>query len=232
MTTTHSPANNIIELHQVSFSYGNVIVLKDINLVIHRGDYLGIVGVNGGGKTTLLKIILNLLTPQTGQVHVHTPRSSLGYVPQTNLIDRHFPVTVREVVAMGRIAQRGIGRRLTTADQVAVRAVLTEVGMWSYADRLIGDLSGGQQQRVFIARSLVGEPSVLILDEPTDGVDAQHQEQFYQLLRHLNTHLKLTLILVSHDLDRVAAEATELACINQTLVYHGSPAKFHPHQHL
>lgn len=231
MTATHT--DNIIELHQVGFAYEHTAVLKNINLVIHRGDYLGVVGPNGGGKTTLLKIILGLLKPSIGIVHVHTPRASLGYVSQTlNVIDRHFPVTVQEVVAMGRIAQRGLWHRLTVVDQSNVTEALTQVGMLNFSNRLIGDLSGGQQQRVFIARALVAQPTILILDEPTDGVDAQHQEQFYSLLRHLNTHLQLTLVLVSHDLDRVSKEATELACINQTLVYHGSPAKFHPHQHL
>lgn len=231
MTATHT--DNIIELHQVGFAYERTAVLKDINLVIHRGDYLGVVGPNGGGKTTLLKIILGLLKPSTGIVHVHTARTSLGYVSQTlNLIDRHFPATVQEVVAMGCIAQRGLWHHLTAVDRSNVTEALTQVGMLNFSNRLIGDLSGGQQQRVFIARALVTQPTILILDEPTDGVDAQHQEQFYSLLRHLNTHLQLTLVLVSHDLDRVSKEATELACINQTLVYHGSPADFHPHQHL
>lgn len=233
MPINHTDTNNIIELHEVSFTYTTTPVIKDISFKIHRGDYLGIVGPNGGGKTTLLKIILGLLQPSSGIVHVHTERSSLGYVPQTlHVIDRQFPATVREIVAMGRIAQRGLFHRLTAVDHQRVEEALTQVEMAPYHDRLIGDLSGGQQQRVFIARALVAEPTILILDEPTDGVDMQHQEQFYTLLRQLNSQMHLTLILVSHDLDRVAKEVTELACINQTLVYHGSPAEFYPHKHL
>lgn len=225
---------NLIEIDHVSFAYGKELVLKDISFAVHRGDYLGIVGPNGGGKTTLLKIILGLLTPATGNVrlfgspsHQCTQRSTLGYVPQNvAVVERYFPATVEEVVTMGRYAHVGIFRRIQPADRAVVTRSLEQVGMEPYRYRLIGDLSGGQQQRVFIARALAAEPEILLLDEPTVGVDVHHQEQFYALLRDLNTKLQLTLILVSHDLDVVAKETTELACINQMVTYHGSPAEF------
>lgn len=225
---------NLIEIDQVSFAYGKVPILKDISFAVHRGDYLGIVGPNGGGKTTLLKIILGLLTPTTGQVrlfgepsHQFKQRSKVGYVPQnTAAIERHFPATVEEVVAMGRYARVGLFHRMHKTDRAAITRSLEQVGITKYSQRLIGDLSGGQQQRVFIARALAAEPEILILDEPTAGVDVNHQEQFYALLRELNTTLSLTLVLVTHDLDVVAKETTELACINQTVTYHGAPGEF------
>lgn len=232
MSVNHS--ENLIEINHVSYAYDKEFVLKDISFAVHRGDYLGIVGPNGGGKTTLLKIILGLLTPTEGQVQLFgepsnqfKQRSKLGYVPQNAIaIERNFPATVQEVVAMGRYAHVGMLHRLQPADQTIITHALEQVGMESYGKRLIGDLSGGQQQRVVMARALAAQPEILILDEPTVGVDINHQEQFYELLRQLNTELNLTLVLVTHDLDIVAKETTELACINQTVTYHGSPEEF------
>lgn len=232
MLVNHS--ENIIELEHVSFAYQSELILKDITFAVHRGDYLGIVGPNGGGKTTVLKIILGLLEPTQGTVKLFgkpsnefTQRNRLGYVSQKlAVIDRQFPATVEEVVAMGRYAHVGLLRRLKKSDRVAIDQALEQVEMQDYKKRLIGDLSGGQQQRVFIARALAAQPEVLILDEPTVGVDVHTQEQFYALLRQLNTDLQLTLVLVTHDLDVVAKETTELACINQSVSYHGSPSTF------
>lgn len=232
MSVKHT--ENIIELKHVSFSYGEHEVLKDITFNIHRGDYLGMIGPNGSGKTTLLKIILGLLTPNQGSVHLFGRpseqfklRGRLGYVPQTTAqIDRQFPATVQEVVTMGRYGRVGLFHHLQKKDAAAIEQALHHVEMWDYRHRLIGDLSGGQQQRVFIARALAGEPEILILDEPTVGVDAEHQDQFLSFLHELNTKLQLTLILVSHDLDVVAKETSELACINQTLRYYGPSTSF------
>ncbi len=226
---------NILEVKNVSFAYGaNEAVLTNISLNIHSGDYLGIIGPNGGGKTTLLKIMLGLLRPTQGSVFLFGKElndfkdwPSVGYVPQKAVhFEATFPATVEEVVAMGRFGKRGLLRMSTGEDVKKVAEALRHVDMLDFKDRLIGDLSGGQQQRVFIARALVTEPKIIFLDEPTVGVDVGTQEQFYRLLEKLNQTLGLTLVLVSHDIDVIANEATELACINQTLVYHGSPKEF------
>ncbi len=232
MSVDHN--KNIIEVEHVSFGYDRAPVLTDITLTIHQGDYVGIIGPNGSGKTTLLKVMVGLIKPTQGTVRLFgNPHptfkdwSKLGYVPQKAInFDPLFPVTVSEVVAMGRFARKGVLKSLDETDQAIIERSLKQVEMHDYKNRLIGDLSSGQQQRVFIARALAGEPEVIFLDEPTVGVDVKTQEQFYMLLRKLNQELGLTLVLVSHDIDVIAGEATELACINQTLVYHGEPAEF------
>ncbi|MGH7246161.1 MAG: metal ABC transporter ATP-binding protein [Candidatus Levyibacteriota bacterium] len=225
---------NIIELRNVSFSYGEEVVVKDVNLEVHKGDYLGIIGPNGAGKSTLLKLMLGLLTPTKGDVLLYgTPIkkfrdwSKIGYVSQkVTHIDPHFPMTVEEVVTMGRYPQIGLFRFPSKNDKDIVTKALSHVEMLAFKDRLVGDLSGGQQQRVFIARALAGQPEVILLDEPTVGVDIKTQKQFYTLLQKLNTELNLTLVLVSHELDVLSHEATEIAYINCELVYHGTPKKF------
>lgn len=232
MSVNH--AKNIVEIKNVSFAYGKETVLKNISFNIHEGDYLGIVGPNGSGKTTLLRVMLGLMRPSAGEIKVFgepltkfSDWSKIGYVPQkaTNF-DPLFPVTVGEVVAMGRYGRKGLLHPLNKADQLIINRALIDVGMLDFADRLIGDLSGGQQQRVFIARALAGEPAIIFLDEPTVGVDIKTQEDFYGLLRKLNHGFGITLVMVSHDIDVIANEVTELACVNQTLVYHGEPEVF------
>lgn len=215
----------IIEVDNVSFSYGKNEVLKNISLEIHQGDYLGIVGPNGGGKTTLVKLMLGLLTPDSGKVHLRAKQ--VAYVAQkaTNF-DPRFPLTVQEMVSMGRFAQRGIFRSLTKKDEEIVDWALEQVEMKEFKDRLIGNLSGGQQQRVFMARALAQKPEIIFLDEPTTGVDANSQQQFYQLLEKLNKELKITLILISHDINMVIKQVTEVVCVNQILACNVSAAEF------
>lgn len=225
---------NIIELQNVSFGYTDEPAVANITLAVHKGDYLGIVGPNGGGKSTLLKLMLGLLTPQKGIIKLFGTDikqfkqwPKIGYVSQqVTHIDPSFPMTVEEVVTMGRYSKLGLFRFPTKQDQDIVKEALRQVEMLQYKNRMIGDLSGGQQQRVFIARVLAGQPEVIVLDEPTVGVDVKTQKQFYSLLQKLNTELYLTLILVSHELDIVAHEATEIAYINRELVYCGVPNKF------
>jgi zinc transport system ATP-binding protein len=225
---------NIIELSNVSFSYQDEEVIKDISVVVHKGDYLGIVGPNGGGKSTILKLILGLLTPTSGKillfgqdVSIFKDWSRFGYVSQQVAhIDPSFPMTVEEIVMMGRFSKLGLFKFPGKNDKEEVKKALENVDMWDFRKRLIGDLSGGQQQRVFIARALAGEPEVIILDEPTVGVDEKTQKQFYTLLQKLNNDFNLTLLLVSHELDMVAHEATEIIYINRNLVYYGIPKVF------
>lgn len=231
----------IIQLKDVNFTYGSGdAAIQNVNLEVHKGDYLGIVGPNGGGKTTLLKIILGLLTPSHGEVLLYDTNvkkfyqwSKVGYVSQqATHIDPYFPMTVREIVAMGRFSNIGLFKYPNTKDRQAVEVALEKVNMWKYRDRLIGDLSGGQAQRVFIAKALAGEPEIIVLDEPTAGVDVATEKQFYLLLQQLNTELGLTLILVSHELDIVAHEATEIAYINKTLVFYGDPQNFFQSEYI
>ncbi|MBI3251451.1 MAG: metal ABC transporter ATP-binding protein [Candidatus Andersenbacteria bacterium] len=219
------PPVNILSCRDVCFSYGIEDVLHDVNVVIQRGEYIGIVGPNGGGKTTLIKIFLGLLKPMCGFVQIFDQDISafkdwpkIGYVPQkaTNF-DPNFPATVREVVLMGRYARRGLLRRVTAEDEGKAQDALSKVDMGAFSSRLIGDLSAGQQQRVFIARALASEPEVLILDEPTAGVDESTQKEFYALLRRLNTQHGITLILISHDLDVVGKQASRIIYVNRTV---------------
>jgi zinc transport system ATP-binding protein len=225
---------NIIEVRDVSFSYGAVEALKSITLDIHRGDYLGMIGPNGAGKTTLIKIMLGLIKPDTGNIKMFGQDiehfrdwSKIGYVYQkTTSFDINFPATVQEVVLMGRYPRRGLLRRLTKSDRQFAREALEQVNMWPLKDRLIGDLSGGQQQRVFIARALASQPEVIFLDEPTTGVDLKAQDEFYALLRKLNREFGMTLILVTHDVERIYQEAMHIACVDHILVCHSSPEEF------
>lgn len=208
----------IVKLDEVSYSYNHEPAIEGITLEVEEGDFVGVIGPNGSGKSTLIKIILGLLKPDKGKVYLFgtelekfTDWGKIGYVPQKAGVAVKFPITVEEIVAM------------TAKNKTALDRALTDVDMHKYKKTLITELSGGQQQRVFIARALATEPKLLILDEPTVGVDAEAQAGFYGLLKHLNETKKLTLMLVSHDVDVVAHEVKTIVCINKNLVCHGSP---------
>ena len=232
MSVDHT--KNIIEVSGVSFAYNEDLVLENVDLNIHKGDYLGVIGPNGGGKTTLIKIMLGLLTPKIGVVKMFGEDiqsfedwSKVGYVPQKVInFDVNFPATVFEVVAMGRYGKRGLFKSLTKEDKKIINEALRQVEMEGFKDRIIGDLSGGQQQRVFIARALAGQPEVIFLDEPMAGVDSLAQDQFYQLLKKLNHELGLTLVFISHDIEAVVNEVTEIAFVNRKLSYDDDPKSF------
>lgn len=224
MSINHT--KNIIEIKNVSLAYDKEPVLKNINLNIHEGDYLGIIGPNGGGKTTLIKIILGLIKPTTGIVTLKTQQ--LGYVPQkvTNF-DVNFPITVKEVVAQGRIAQRGLFHNLDKEDWKIVEKSLATVELLDQQNKLLSQLSVGQQQRVFIARAIsASHPHVIFLDEPTSGIDQHSQKHFYSFLKHLNRDLGITLVLISHDVDIITHEVSHVALVNQKLEYYGDPKLF------
>src|SRR3989344_92600 len=232
MSVDHT--KNIIEVSGVSFAYNEDLVLENVDLNIHKGDYLGVIGPNGGGKTTLIKIMLGLLMPKIGVVKMFGEDiqsfedwSKVGYVPQKVInFDVNFPATVFEVVAMGRYGKRGLFKSLTKEDKRIIGESLKQVEMFEFKNRIIGDLSGGQQQRVFIARALAGQPEVIFLDEPMAGVDVQAQDKFYQLLKKLNHELGLTLVFISHDIESVVHEITELAFVNRKLSYDDDPKSF------
>lgn len=215
----------ILRLENICVSYGSHIALQDINLSVREHDFLGIIGPNGGGKSTLLKVILGLVRPDRGKVTLfgNSPersRSQIGYVPQYSTYDHSFPVSVRDVVMMGRYSRAGLLRNYSREDRQAVEEALQKVGMLDNADIQIGQLSGGQQQRVLIARALVSGPSLLLLDEPTASVDTTMQTEFYELLGQLKE--TLTVIMVSHDIGAVSVFVDKIACLNQQLFYHGS----------
>jgi zinc transport system ATP-binding protein len=221
---------SLISLKNVSFSYdGNEKVVENVSYDVHKGDYIGLIGPNGGGKTTTLKLMLGLLIPTKGQVMLFdTPIEKfhqwekIGYVSQRVMFqDKQFPATVEEVVLMGRVSRRGLFRRFTKDDYKQAGEVLRKVDMLSFKSRQITQLSGGQLQRVLIARALASEPEILFLDEPTGGIDIASQKQFYALLRKLNQEFNVTLVMVSHDLDAIKHEVTEVVYINQTVQFYG-----------
>jgi len=202
-------------------------VLEDINLELEEADFLGLIGPNGGGKSTLLKVMLGLIKPDRGEIRVfglapEAARGHVGYMPQKTVFDQSFPVKVLDVVLMGRYTRTGLFRRYGQDDRRAARHALEAVGMEDRAEREIGALSGGEQQRVFVARSLVSDPELLLLDEPTAGVDSAQQTEFYDLLCRLNHDLRIAIVLVSHDVTAISKYVSKIACLNQRLYYHGS----------
>jgi zinc transport system ATP-binding protein len=215
----------IARLQNIRVSYGSVPALEDVTISIFRHDFLGIIGPNGGGKSTLLKVLLGLVKPDSGSVSVFgtTPeqaRSRIGYVSQRPSFDSDFPASVWDVVLMGRYNKAGIARRYSREDKDGVEKALVRVRMEGYRDTQIGRLSGGQQQRVFVARALVAAPELLLLDEPTASIDPTMQTEFYELLAELKKDL--TIIMVSHDIGAISVYVDNIACLNRQLYYHGS----------
>ncbi|OCA91559.1 zinc ABC transporter ATP-binding protein [Bacillus sp. FJAT-27225] len=224
----------VIDITGLSFRYEKEKVLENINLSVPKGAFLAIVGPNGSGKSTLLKLILGLLKPQTGEIRLFgEPLRSfdgwekIGYVSQkANSFNTGFPATVEEVVSSGLVRKIGLFRFMKAKEKQKVREALTSVGMADFADKNIGELSGGQQQRVFIARALVSDPELLILDEPTVGVDQRQQDIFYKMLEKLNKKAGITLLLVTHDIGTVSQAVTHVACLNKYLHFHGESSEF------
>lgn len=215
----------VVKLDDIWVHYDGIPVLEGINLSVEPNDFLGIIGPNGGGKTTLLKVILGLIKPTRGRVSVmgQTPergRRFIGYISQHNLFDRDFPVSVLDVVLMGRYSKVGLFQRYSEEDRRIASETLKTVEMLDYKDRQVGKLSGGEQQRVFIARALATDPKLLLLDEPTASIDTNMQAEFYELIENLKQ--KMTIILVSHDISAVSIYVDKIACLNHQLFYHGS----------
>jgi zinc transport system ATP-binding protein len=213
----------VIEIERLDFSYDGALALQDVTLAVGRRDFACLVGPNGGGKTTLLKLILGLLVPTAGRVRVFggTPehaRSRIGYMPQHAQVDPRFPVTAADVVLMGRVGRaETVGPYRRPQREVAWQA-LREVGLYDLRNRHLGDLSGGQRQRVLIARALATEPELLLLDEPTANLDVQAENDLYELLRRLNE--RLTIVMVSHDLGFVSRFVKSVICVKRCVVVH------------
>ncbi len=224
----------IVKLENVSFQYEYTHVLKNISFRVEEGDFLALLGPNGSGKSTLLKLLLGLLKPMTGTIKLFDEdsktfknREMIGYVSQkSNAFNSGFPATVFEVVRSGLAKKTGLFKRMPNDCNKRVLKALKAVGMEAFAQRNIGQLSGGQQQRVFIARALIGEPKLLILDEPTVGIDHENVQAFYDMLAKLNQELGMTMILVTHDVDTVSNRISHVACLNQTIHFHGYKVDF------
>lgn len=225
---------NVIEVTDLSFSYDKRSVLENIHLSVKAGSFLGLVGPNGSGKSTLIKCILGLIKPNEGVVKLFgTPIENfkqwddIGFVSQkANSFNRGFPATVFEVVSMGLYGKIGLFRFLTKKHKEKVKEVIHRVGMEKYMHQNIGELSGGQQQRVFIARALVSEPKLLILDEPTVGVDEKSVTNFYEMLKEINREHGITLLLVTHDIGVMSKYVTEVVCLNKYIHFHGDGKQF------
>lgn len=219
-----------IDIRHLTVNLGGREVLSDINLDLDEGKFLGIVGPNGGGKTTFLRVALGLVKPSAGEVLIMgkepgemVKRGAFGYLPQHFNVDPDFPASAKDVVLMGLAGREGIFRRPSRRDVKRADEVLATMGMSGYEDHAFGALSGGQQQRVSIARALVSEPRMLILDEPSTGIDVVGQEDFYHLLKGIQKRLNLSIVMVSHDIGVIPSYVDEIACLSRTLHYHGNP---------
>lgn len=221
----------VIKLENVTYRYNSDLVLEDISFKADEADLLGIIGPNGAGKTTLFSLILGLLEGYQGKITVfgedlrnnRKVLKKIGYIPQKNIIDKGFPATVEEIVSLGVFERK-------TKDKI-ISAIKT-VGLLEQKHKRIGELSGGQQQRILIAKALVNEPQLLILDEPTTGIDLETQNKFYALLRKLNSENKITIILASHDLDAINKLANKIACVNRKMSFHGDAREFFGNEQL
>ncbi len=220
-------SDTVIELEDVTFSFGGLAAVQNVNLKVEAGEFLGIVGPNAGGKSTLLKLILGLLEPQKGRVRVlgRAPAEasrSVGYVPQYPSFPRDFPISVEQTVLMGRLGSGRVTGGYRRADREASRRFMDEVEIGELGPRQIGTLSGGQLQRVLLARALVGEPQILILDEPTANIDQRLESDIFDLLKLLNE--RMAILMVSHDVAFISSYVNRVACLNRTLVCHHTDA--------
>jgi zinc transport system ATP-binding protein len=216
-----------VKVDRVSYDYGQGTILEDISFSVEEGDLLGIIGPNGAGKTTLFNCMLGLTEGYRGKIEIfgedirknRKVLQQIGYVPQKKSIEESFPATVWEIVSLGVSATRKSSRE-------KISSALETVGMLDYGNRRIGELSGGQQQRVFIAKALVNNPRLLILDEPATAIDVEAQNKFYSLIKRLNKENHITIIWSSHDLEAINSLANKVACINRSMFFHGKSIEF------
>ena len=219
----------LIEVRNVTFGYGREVVLDRVSLAVERRDFLAVIGPNGGGKTTLLKVILGLVRPWSGEVAFHLssgasgsdPRGRLGYVPQFSTFDKDFPLRLGDMVLMGRLGSRALLRPYSRADRAAADLAMERLNLRPLARAHVAVVSGGQLQRALIARALVSDPGVLFLDEPTASIDVESREILRGLLAELNE--TIPIVVVTHDVTSFAPMVSRIACINRRLFYHGDP---------
>jgi len=212
-----------VQVKDVSFSYDRTAILQDITFTLKQGDFLGIIGPNGGGKTTLLKLMLGILAPDKGEIIVlgkapHDAKHRIGYVPQYTDFNLRFPVSAIDIVLMGRLRRSLIGRPYSRNDRIKAEEALDRVGMGVFRQAHIGELSGGQRQRVFIARALASEPEIFFLDEPTAGIDPNFETDLFSFLKELNKDA--TIVVVTHDIGVISSNVKSVACVNHTMIFH------------
>jgi len=220
----------ILSVEQLGFRYNSVEVLSDISFSVDAGDYIGLVGPNGSGKTTVIKIILGLLQQEKGSVTLFGTDSSafrdrhrIGYLPQKPThFNPHFPATVKEIVSLGLFSKQRFPKRITKDDQVLIYDAMAMAEVLDISDALIGELSGGQQQRVLVARAVVNKPELLILDEPTTALDPEARENFFKVLYELNRRENVTVILITHDIASIGKYASKLLYLDKKVVFYGS----------
>jgi zinc transport system ATP-binding protein len=213
----------LFEMKSLSAAYGQSIVLNDVNFRVKEDDFIGIIGPNGGGKTTLLKIILGLLKPVKGEFIINREllnQTRIGYLPQLSTGDINYPVTIMDIVLSGLMIGKGIFSRMTAADRSKASRIIEEIGLAGMEGAAMNELSGGQLQRVYLGRAIIGEPKLLLLDEPGNFVDAAFENDFYEKLRELNR--RMAILMVSHDIGTIAAQIKSFACVNRGLHYHPS----------
>lgn len=218
-----SPVKPLLKITNLDAGYNGTRILTDVNLTVWPGDFIGIIGPNGGGKTTLLKVITGLLKPFSGSLEFGDALaggSRIGYMPQTNQYDRNFPILVSDVIVSGALNSRGLFGRLNKADAARADELMNLTGIARLKNRPIGELSGGQAQRVFLCRALMSNPALLILDEPANFVDAGFEAELYEILKELNK--RLAIIMVTHDLGIITPYVKTIACVNGDLHYHPS----------
>lgn len=214
--------SEIIEIKNASVGYQADVVLQNINLSIYDKDYIGVIGPNGGGKTTLVKLILGLLKPMQGEVIYNFPENGnrIGYLPQVSQTDRSFPISVKEVVLSGLLSGKTGKGRFTREDKTLALEILDMMGILLLKNKSIGALSGGQMQRAFLGRAIISEPRLLILDEPNTFVDNKFEHDLYQLLDTLND--RMAIMMVSHDVGTITSHVKTIACVNRNMHYHKS----------
>jgi zinc transport system ATP-binding protein len=220
----------IVSVDQLSFRYNAIEVLSDISFSVEAGDYIGLVGPNGSGKTTVIKIILGLLQQEKGRVTLFgsdlaafRDRQRIGYLPQKPThFNPHFPATVKEIVSLGLFSKQRFPKRITKDDQALIYDAMAMAEVLDISDALIGELSGGQQQRVLVARAIVNKPELLILDEPTTALDPEARENFFKVLYELNRRENVTVILVTHDIASIGKFASKLLYLDKKIVFYGS----------
>ena len=210
-------------MHSLSASYGIDLVLQDVNFYVTENDFIGVIGPNGGGKTTLLKIILGLIKPVKGDIEFNKElikRNTIGYLPQISTGDTSYPVTVTDIVLSGLMIRKGIISAMTQADKNKAKSIIDELGLADMAKSSLSELSGGQMQRVLLGRAIIGDPKLLLLDEPGNFVDSTFENDFYEKLKELNK--RMAILMVSHDVGTISAHIKSFACVNRKLHYHPS----------